>query len=173
MRRYLALMLICLSACNNAEPAKSVSSSGNFDLVAYFGNEIKRLEKKSPTVIKSVWINGKRETKSIRITDWKKELSIFTDADINKRAWDGEFKKSLTDTAERYSTLNDKIPVKEIRICKIAGRITALHILIRNSNYLYTSTDTLSYYPDSVYQIKKMQQIRFMKSKSYQILGKL
>ncbi|TDO24958.1 hypothetical protein [Pedobacter duraquae] len=172
MRKYFAILLFSLAACNNPQDVKPVAGAKNFDLVGYFDAEAKRLDVRSPVILKSVWINGKQETKSIKIKDWKKELSIFTDADINKRAWDGEFKKSESATFEQYSTENEKIPVKKVLIWKKSEKICGLKILIRNSNYLYTSTDTLSYYPDSLYQIKKMQQIRFMKSKHYQILGR-
>ena len=172
MRKYFAILLFSLAACNSPQRLKPGSGAKNFDLISYFDTEAKRLQAKSPVVLKSVWINGKQETKSVQIKDWKKELSIFTDADINKRAWDGEFKKSQSENSEKYSTENEKIPVKNITIWKKSGKISGLTVLIRNSNYLYTSTDTLSYYPNKLYQIKKMQQIRFMNSKNYSVLGK-
>ena len=173
MKKYYAIILIALTACNNPKPAKSDATSSIFDLPAYFAAEVKNLEAKKPLVQKSVWINKKAESKTVRISNWKKELSIFTDADINKKAWAGEFQKSVTDTSEQYITANEKIPVKQVTIYKRGSVVTGINIFIRNGNYLYTSTDTLSYYPNKLYQIKKMQQIRFMNSKSYRILGKL
>lgn len=173
MKRCFAILFIALTACNNPQLDKSDAASATFDLPAYFAGQVKQLDARKPRVLKSVWINGKQETKSIQISDWKKELSIFTDADINKRAWAGEFNKLVTDSSEQYVTTNEKIPVKEVTIYRRDGRITSVSIIISNRNYLYTSTDTLSYVPEKLYQIKKMQQIRFMKTKSYKILGKL
>jgi len=45
--------------------------------------------------------------------------------------------------------------------------------VISNKNILYSSGDTLVYYPDSLYEIRKHQKIKLLAQKTYQITGKL
>jgi hypothetical protein len=90
---------------------------------------------------------------------------------FNKRAWSGEFRKEETDSLEKYQSNNEKVPVKSILIYKKDRRILGLVIVVKNQNYLYTSTDTLSYFPGKQYQVRKTQQIKLMNKKEYRITG--
>lgn len=171
MRPYAALFLILLASCGRAEKQNAPSSAPYFDVQAYFNQEVKKLSTKNPVVHKTVVINGSTENKALKIADWNKELSSFIDADINKRAWEGEFKVQKTNHGLLYTSNNDKVPVKKLEIRKDKNGITSVTIILKNSNYLYSSADTLSYYPDSLYQIKKIQQIQLMSAKSYRISG--
>ncbi|MNT73709.1 hypothetical protein D3C72_2124500 [compost metagenome] len=117
-------------------------------------------------------VNESSETKNIRVADWAKELSVFSEADINRSAWKGLFHIEKNKEQEVYSSDDKKVPVKEVLITKTGGKVQGIKILIRTSNMLYSSADTLSYYPDSLYQIKKKQEIRLLSEKNYIITGK-
>ncbi|WP_225869617.1 hypothetical protein [Pedobacter psychroterrae] len=148
-----------------------------FDLKGYFEQESIRLSKAAPLIVKTVRVNDSSETKTTRIADWRKELEIFKDADINKTAWKGLFKITKVNGDQQYTTDNEKIPVKELTIIYKKGstQLNALkgfRIVVKNINLLYHSTDTLIYYPDSIYQVKKAQNILFLSDKRYQISGK-
>ena len=67
---------------------------------------------------------------------------------------------------------NPKIPIKKIEIVKINNQIKSIKIFKATENYLYVSTDTLSYYPDSLYSIENLQNIKLLGEKKYQISGK-
>lgn len=143
-----------------------------FDIKEYFAKEAVRLEKKNPLVHKTVMVNDTSEGKAIKIENWEKELSIFSDADINRSSWKGQFQKKETKDGEVYTSDNEKVPVKEVTIYKRKNLVYGLQILIKNTNSLYTSADTLTYYPDSIYEIRKTQHIRLLSEKNYRITGK-
>jgi hypothetical protein len=173
MRRTLLLPVILLvfSGCNPADKNQKGDLS-YFDLKGYFEKESLRLNKSNPVFTKTVMVNESSETKNIRIADWAKELSVFSEADINRSAWKGLFHIEKNKEQEVYSSDDKKVPVKEVLITKTDGKVQGIKILIRTSNMLYSSADTLSYYPDSLYQIKKKQEIRLLSEKNYIITGK-
>lgn len=174
MRNHLllcAFLLLCFG-CGNSAITQQKETHPYFDLKGYFAGEAARLNAEQPRIHKTVMVNDSTESKDLRIADWQKELSIFSDADLNKSAWKGLFQVKNTDSIELYTSDNEKVPVKELKIIKKNGKVQGLQILIRNSNTLYTSSDTLSYFPDSLYEVKKNQHIRLLTEKKYRISGK-
>jgi len=171
MRKLAFLLFGILASCGGSEQNQPNAAATYFDVKAYFSKEAKSLTEKNPVINKTVIVNGVQEHKSLKISDWNKELASFIDADINKRAWAGEFKEMKTGNGIVYTSNNEKVPVKKLEILRNRDRITGMTIIIRNSNYLYTSSDTLRYYPDSLYQIRKAQHITLMSPKSYLITG--
>lgn len=173
MRKQLLLsgVLLIFFGCNPTEKNQK-NTLNYFDLAGYFAKEGARLNKSNPLLTKTVEVNGDAETKKLRITDWTKELAVFSAADINRNAWKGLFNAKPTDQEEIYVSESEKIPVKEVLVIKKNGQVHGIRILIGYSNVLYTSADTLSYYPDSLYQINKKQKIRLLSEKNYNITGR-
>jgi hypothetical protein len=171
MKRSAFLFLLAFAACNSPEYKAAPGQPEYFNLKAYFQQQAAALQKRNPAVKKTVLVNGRAETKELKIPSWSKELSSFIDADMNKRAWAGEFKKATTDSTETYTSHNDKVPVKQVRIYRTDKQISGVQIFIKNDNYLYTSTDTLSYYPGKRYEVRKTQHIKLMQKKQYRITG--
>lgn len=170
MKKVALLVLTMASACSNPEKA-AVTETNYFRLKSYFLKEAERLQHLNPEIQKTVAVNGKSEAKKLKIASWEKEFSSFIDADINKPAWNGEFQKQVNDSTETYTSNNEKVPVKSVTILRKADKITGIVILVTNRNYLYTSTDTLSYYPGKRYGVNKTQQIKLLDEKKYQING--
>ncbi|WP_443938304.1 hypothetical protein [Pedobacter sp. MW01-1-1] len=162
--------VLLLAACSRPETNDNATY---FDLKGYFEQEAFRLQKRNLPVRKKVEINGSTESKTLTITDWTKELAIFADADINKKSWKGSFQVSDTGAELIYSTNNKKIPVKKLVIQKAHNRIKKIEIIVLNKNILFHSSDTLLYYPDSLYSIKKEQKIKFLSAKNYRISGEM
>lgn len=174
MAKKLILFVFALAflSCNRKQEQQANTSLLYFDIKGYFEKEASRLKKTNPTIIKQVSIGGTSETKTIKINDWNNEFSIFEDADINKASWRGSFKLKKTSQSELYTSSNKKIKVKSVLIRKEQNAIKKIEIIISIKNILYTSADTLSYYPDSLYEIKKQQKIKLLKLKQYQVSGK-
>lgn len=168
----LSGILLIFFGCNPAEKNQK-NALNYFDLKGYFAKEAARLNKSKPLLTKTVEVNKDAETRKLRITDWNKELSIFSDADINRNAWKDLFNRKDIGEGEIYTTGNEKIPVKEVLVTKKNGQVQGIRIMIRYNNMLYSSADTLAYYPDSLYQVKKQQKIRLLSEKNYRITGKL
>lgn len=169
---YILLFVLALISCNQGKDSKIDSGNAYFDLQGYFEKEIARLQRLNPTVSKTVSVNGINESNNVKVADWKKELAIFANADINKASWQGSFTNKKVGSADVYSSDSKKIPVKRVYVAKRGSEIQKIEIIIANKNILFQSNDTLSYYPDSLYLIKKQQKIRLLNEKKYTISGK-
>ena len=172
-KAYLILLLPVLFSCRPEKPGSTIAGNSYFDLKGYLGKEISRYTETNPFVEKTVSINGKAESKNIRVIDWSKELAVFIDADINKSAWKGDFKVDSSSNYAQYASTSEKIPVKQMFVFRADDKIVKVEIILSNRNLLYQSNDTLSYYPDSLYKIIKTQKIRLMDGKRYEIVGRI
>jgi len=170
---YIFLFAAALLSCNGKDEQAGDSNPLYFDIKGFFENEITRMSKLNPVVDKVVEINGTVERKTIKVSDWKKEFTIFLNADINKASWRGSFTVVKKDSAEVFTSDNKKIPIKSIQVDKIGSGVKKIEIVIANKNILFQSNDTLVYFPDSLYRIKKQQKIRLLSEKTYQITGKI
>lgn len=168
---FLSLPLFFVACQPQASTEKVSAAIHYFDLKGYIAKEADRLNASQPLLFKTVMVNKTEEGKKLKIADWHKELSAFTDADINKSAWQGLFQVTRTSNADKYTTAEEKVPVKSLIITHHNGKVKSIQVLIGNSNILYTSKDTLSYYPDSLYEIKKTQHIKLLNEKNYRITG--
>jgi hypothetical protein len=165
-------ILLLLLGCDSGTDERQKSASLYFDLKGYFEKEVNRLTKASPVVRKTVGINGSYETKTLKIADWKRELSSISNADINKASWRGAFRIIRSENKVTYRSDDRKVPVKELCVFYRGNIPSGFLVLIRNSNALYTSSDSLTYYPGSLYRIKKNQQIKLLSKKNYEITVK-
>lgn len=167
----LFFVLFLFIRCNDSANKKEKNDLTYFDVKGYFENEVLRLSKTNPFINKTVNVNGAAESKRIKISDWKKELALFSDADMNRVSWKGLFELKKSKDQELYTSDNEKVPVKELLVIYKKNEVFGLKVLIKNTNSLYTSVDTLTYYRDSLYQIKKVQNIKLLSKKSYTITG--
>lgn len=168
---FFFCLVVFYSSCTLKEQDKTNTPS-YFDLDSYFKSEAKRLSEANFQIEKTVIVNGESEEKNIIINNWEKEFDSFIAADINKVSWKGSFKVKKDSITTIYVTQNEKIPVKKVEIVYRKEKIYGIKIFITNTNRLYTSKDSLTYYPDSLYRIKKLQQIKLMGPKTYQITGR-
>ncbi|WP_343522416.1 hypothetical protein [Pedobacter sp.] len=175
MIKKISILLFALAffSCKQRKEAEAKTDLQYFDIKGYFDKEISRLQKLNPVVNKTVNVNGTAESKTSKMASWAKELAIFVNADINKASWKEGFKATQLDGTEAYTSDNKKIPVKKVSITRNGSEIQKIEILIDNKNILYQSQDTLTYFPDSLYSIRKHQKIRLLKEKKYSITGKL
>ncbi|RZK44239.1 MAG: hypothetical protein EOO90_00830 [Pedobacter sp.] len=172
MRRILlAIAILFFFSCSPKEPG-IVESENLFDLKGFFEKEAARLEKLNLTVNKTVSIDGVEENKKIKIQDFAKELNSFISSDINKASWRGAFNINKTENLLQYTTTNEKIPVKELIIQFENEEVKSIRIINEVKNILYHSSDTLTYFPDSLYEIRKTQKIKLIKEKNFRITGR-
>ncbi|TCD04391.1 hypothetical protein EZ449_17285 [Pedobacter frigidisoli] len=169
---YILVFALALFSCNQRKESEADIDLLYFDLKGFFGKEISRLQKLNPSVNKMVSINESVENKITKIHNWEKELAIFVNADINRKSWRGSFRVREQNGVDIYTSDNKKIPVKMVSITWNGQRAGKIEIVIDNKNILFQSHDTLTYCPDSLYQIKKRQKIRLLEEKNYLINGK-
>ncbi|MEH3114736.1 hypothetical protein [Pedobacter terrae] len=168
---FIPVFALALSSCNQRKEAQANTHLAYFDIKGYFEKEISRLQRLNPIVNKTVKVNGDVESKDSKIADWTKELAIFVNADINKTSWKGSFNKQVKNGVDIYTSDHKKIPIKKVSIMWRGQNAGKIEIIVDNKNILYQSQDTLTYYPDSLYSIKKHQKIKLLKDKRYSVVG--
>lgn len=172
MRKFIVFGFIIFCFSCNVKDEKTIESKLYFDIEGYFNKEATRLNKKHVAVEKMVSVNGKSEEKKVKIHNWKKEFNSFISADINKASWRGSFKSQEHQDLRIYTSNNEKIPVKKLEIAFKRDQVLSIKIFLETKNSLYVSRDSLTYIPDSIYIIKKTQNIKLMDPKNYRIVGK-
>ncbi|WP_443946323.1 hypothetical protein ACJVDH_04215 [Pedobacter sp. AW1-32] len=170
---FLCIALIAASCTPNPGNNKSAEKPAYFNVKAYFDQQSRALNKRKVSVVKIVSVNGSTEKKELVVQDWTKELSAFSNNDINKTAWQGEFSVTKTDSTIVYRTKNIKIPVRELLVHVNNDTVDRIQLIIQNKNLLYTSTDTLSYTSGKFYRIKKQQNIWLLKPREYVISAEI
>lgn len=170
----LAAFLVWGASCTAPPKPNNVQGASElyFSLEAYFTQEASRLQELNPSTVKTVSKNGETEQRNIRVSNWKNELALFIDSDINKPAWRHSYKVDSTGTAVNYTNIDPELRTKRIEINKLTdGTIKHIRITNQVANMLYRTEEQLDYYPDSLYQITKQQHVRVIGESQYLITG--
>lgn len=165
-----------LSSCNRPGDSDQAHSTVQryFSLEQYFAEQVRELQQSRPEILKSVEANGKTETRSVKISSWEKELAPFTESDINKAAWTNSYSVDSGEHKIVYESIEPGLRTRQIVLTKAgSGEITGIFIHNKISNLLYTSDEQLHFYPDSLYEIVREQDVRVVGYNRYRISGQL
>ena len=106
---------------------------------------------------------------------WQEELDAFTESDINRPAWRGEFKVD-TISLERvdvvtYKTENKQIPVKNVVVTIDKDTRQCLQVTVDRvtDNFLYSSTQSLFFTAGEGYMMKGKLSVSFLFDSEYSI----
>jgi hypothetical protein len=169
MKYNFILFLLILSACNRP---KEKELKTYIDLKGYFDSEARRLTKSNPLIKKTVARNDATETRPLKDINWKTELSLFAESDINKQAWKDSYKVSRHGYKTIYLATDNTLKTREINITQDPqGKIKKILIRNQTDNMLYSSTEQLVYIPDSLYEISKQQHVAVIGDNRYFING--
>jgi len=147
------------------------SSQKYFDIKGYFNADAARLSKLNPTVTKMVDHNKITETKTVKIDNWLQEFDLFIASDINKPAWKNSYSVTSDDSVTIYRSKDKTLKTYEIMIKRDKQQIKWILIYNYTKNMLYQDSEQLTYYPDSVYKIDKVQQVKVIGRNIYRIHG--
>jgi hypothetical protein len=167
--RIIVLCMLILVSC--AKPEQKTPNR-YLDLRKLFETEASRLAKLDPKVNKTVSRNQVSETKKDISIDWKNELSLFMESDINKPAWRDSYRIDESKTDLLYTALDSNLRTRSIHIKKnLNGKLMHVFIVNKTHNNLYQSSEELSYIPDSMYHIVKQQHVILLGDNRYEITG--
>lgn len=159
-------------ACNSEGKRKQTDNPQYVNLPEYFNNEISRLTDLKPTILKTVVKDSISESKKMRLTDWERELSSFTNVDLNKPAYQGLFEKDSSDYRVTYTSNDPQIDIRQVTVTyEPDGTPFSFLIKRKVDNTLYETNETLSYNKKEGYSIEKKQHILLLGDKSYFIKG--
>lgn len=172
---FLILNSLFLINVSCSEKKKTENRENKFfNLKKYFEKESQRLDKQKPKITKFAKLNDLIDTLKTKEINWKSELEIFANADINKPAWQDSYK---IDTIKKennilkisYLAKNEELAVKEILLKKQANKIAEIKIKTKNQNILFENQQELIYFPDSLIIIKGSQDLIFSSPNDFKI----
>lgn len=168
--RIFLMATIFLASCGSDKHERSTNKYE--DIKGLFASEAIRLNKLNPKIDKTVARNNAVESKKGITIDWKNELNLFSESDINKPAWKNSYKISGNANDISYTALDSNLRTRLIHLKKdSSGRLMHVFIVNKTHNYLYQSSEELSYIPDSIYKIVKKQNVILMGTNQYEITG--
>ena len=170
--RILLLFLLLAAASCAPETKNDKGQLSYFDIKKYFADEAARLSKKYPHITKTVSYNGQQETKEVAIKHWQQELNLFIESDINKPAWKNSYIIYKCDTGITYLNVDSTLHTRQLTVLLKKDKVTGIKVDNVTDNMLYQTTESLVYYPDSLYVIEKHQKVRLLGRNDYKRTGK-
>lgn len=180
----IVICLFMLSACREAATDTN-EKKAYYDLKGFVENQIVYLNEKKPKVTKTVQLDGKKELRAEIETDWKKELELFAQADINKPAYRNSYSVTRSDSAvyEYKIKQGENLPVRYlmIKVDSATQQPVLIKALLRSENRIYSSEKSIeltvtrrnNLLEVSAYSVKGYQKLMFMNARSFNITAKI
>jgi hypothetical protein len=176
----LALAGTFVSACQNEED-RNKDEKFYFDLKSFVENQIVYLNDKKPIVSKTVGLDGKTVSNESKDIDWKKELELFVQADLNKPSYRQSYMVERKDSSTYEYRLkpNVDLPVTYLKIITDSSLHQTIYVkaLFQSSNRIYKSEKTIelsctrgdNIWELTSYSVNGYQQLIFMDRKTFDI----
>lgn len=171
--KFSLIILTILGSLASCKPDIRQNGTSYFSLNTYFKQQEQKLTKANFKVVKTVSRNGITETKTVKIENWPGELSVFSESDINKPAWQRSYQTTVSGDYTIYKALEPDLKTREIMLKKTNNKLIFLMVYNVLTNKLFQTQEKLTYYPDSLYIIRRKQNVRFLGMDDYLIEGKL
>jgi hypothetical protein len=177
---YFVLLLGCQSGTTEETDEKYY-----YDLKGFIEKQIIYLEDKKPKVEKMALLNGREEAVKTEAIDWRKELELFLQADINKPSYRQSYQVTRRDSTEYEYTLkpNTKLPVQYLKIITDTSVNQPIYVkaLLLSENKIYKSEKNIELFCSrrdnlwelSSFSVKGYQKLMFIDKKSFQITSKI
>ncbi|WP_296702846.1 hypothetical protein [Algoriphagus sp.] len=177
----LLFFLIGVSACNVGENnGEKLEVLPYFDLKGYMAESIKGLEDAKVTKISRVQGIDTTVVVTLNEEQWRDELDIFFEADINKSSLVTSYDTKVKNEYLIHDLLpNAKGDVKNITVSIINDEVHMVKVKIAKENTFYSSVTNAELYISNVtkkvdhYTIETTQKIWFLKPNNIKILGAL
>jgi hypothetical protein len=181
----IAAVLLFLPVSCRQEQSRDDAPKVYYDLKGFIENQILYLNEKKPEVSKTAVLGSRREVSETREVDWKKELELFIQADINKPSYRQSYEVIRNGPLHyeyRLKPGND-LPVAYLKIDTDSVLKQPLHVeaLIRTKNKIYHSEKKVvlnarkhnSLLEVSSYEVNGYQKLIFVEKKEFGIRGKI
>lgn len=179
-----AVFLFSLVSCRQEE-ARDDAPKVYYDLKGFIENQIAYLNEKKPEVSKTAVLGSKREASKTREVDWKKELELFVQADINKPSYRQSYEIAQNGPLHyeyRLKPGND-LPVAYLKIDtdSVLKQPLRVEALIRASNKVYNSEKKVvlnaakhdNLVEVNSYEVDGYQKLIFVEKKVFSIHGQI
>ncbi len=152
---YLLLIGFFALACTEIKNEKALSKKPYFDLEGFVEGQISYLDSlsglndKAPVVKRTIAIEGEKETVTLTkegaeaYPNWKKELLLFKESDINKPVLLQSYEEVKTDSSSIFSAKENSLKVQELEVVYSGEEVAKIYIELNEENYLYTSDKSM------------------------------
>lgn len=138
--------MLTLSSCDTTEQTTS-GPKVYFDLKGFIEGQIEVMSQEKPTITKIMTVGEQQEKRSTSEVDWKKELELFIQADLNKNAYQLSYATNRPDslTYEYVLKTEEDLPVRQLKIVldEATGKPAFVEARILSENKLYESEKNL------------------------------
>ncbi|MEM6395986.1 MAG: hypothetical protein AAF741_06535 [Bacteroidota bacterium] len=156
------LAVFFFSTCAGSDPAGNRDFQGPFfDLEGYMQGQIDSLQALNPEVRKTIELNSEIETHQLDNLNFKQELKLFQQADINKPAWIDKYEieeRRENDAVRTYYNATDTtLAVQQMMVDQIGKKVAMVFIDRQTGSFLSQGSQTLVYRPTEGYEIATSQ----------------
>ncbi|UFH56270.1 hypothetical protein [Spirosoma sp. KNUC1025] len=145
MRFVFPLILVItlfISSCSN--PAQQNQPNVYYDVLGFVQRQIAGLSAQKPLVNKAVGLNQNRNQQTTRDINWKRELELFTQIDINKPALRSSYQIARPDSLTyqyRLKNAKDNLAVREltVQLDSVTHQPSRIEAVLHTDNPLYSS----------------------------------
>jgi hypothetical protein len=184
--KYSALFLVgfLLAACSSPTDDTVQTPTSYYDLKGFIAHQITELKKRKPLVTKQMSVGETSESTQTTDIDWGKELDLFAQADLNKKAYLLSYDTANPDPNTLVYTLKkgEKLPVKLLKITLDAThqKPARVEAQLSEDNQLYDSAKTLTLTatmrPEGIwmvktYEISGFQHLALTDKKAFRVTG--
>ena len=165
IRFVILILLLGLMTCAKNE-GDTPGSKPNvfFGLEDFVQQELKELEGLTKIEKKATY-DEKEEVQILEAFDLEKELSLFSDLNINNPNWAGKYKvDTLFDSDNQiqkisHFAIDDELRVRSLVIEFEGGQVSQLLIEKSNDSVIANSVQSLAYIPGTGYSIRNKQAV--------------
>jgi len=179
-----AVLLFSLVSCRQEETSDDAPRL-YYDLKGFIENQIVYLNERKPEISKTAVLGSKREVSKTRGVDWKKELELFVQADINKPSYRQSYEVVQNGPLHYEYRLKpgNSLPVTYLKIDtdSVLKQPLRVEALIRTSNKIYHSDKKvvlIAMKRDNLlgvnsYEVNGYQKLIFVEKKVFSIRGQI
>ena len=161
----MVLLAFGCSKFSPSETAEQLEVKSYFDLEGFFEKEKERLAGQQ-NFKKTVIVNGETEVNETAEIDFEKELTIFSNSDINRPAWSDKYsvdsifneKKELVHIG--YETSDEKLRTRKMAVDFNGGAVSKIQIENMTSTAIANAQQSLTYEPAKGYAIESRQKVK-------------
>ncbi|RDV14446.1 hypothetical protein DXT99_15110 [Pontibacter diazotrophicus] len=180
---FFLVLLLATTACERPTPPTSAEAEASYNLTTYLEQQIERLQAEQPMVLKSVTTEGTpTETIETAAVDWKDELAVFEQADLNRPALEEYYTKQEQVLGNgsiivEYNRVEDAEPLVHYLRLELSPdrKLKQLNALLQDQNVLFYSRRNVQLSADpasgniSGYRVEGVQKLVLSDSLHYRV----
>ncbi|KYG84494.1 hypothetical protein AWW67_05125 [Roseivirga seohaensis] len=154
LKNLVFLLSLMLFGCTVGQKSEPIRTGTYFDLVELLDEQIAQFEVEKPVLTKELNVSGETDRVTIQLDSakqWKEELGLFYQADINKLGLETSYTTEELSTGVNTkkvidSAKNERPAVRSIEYNYTDNQLVSIRIIIRDKNPIYKFEKELNLY---------------------------